>query len=129
MGRVLIADDDAETRRLLRVLFRLQGHDVRCAANGIEAVEAVRAEPPRVLVLDVMMPVLDGLAALRVLRASGSLDGVSVVVYTASSDDYTLREAARLGASELVLKGGGWDDLYGRVAKYLAESEAEATTE
>jgi CheY-like chemotaxis protein len=120
MGDILIADDDAETRRLLRLLFRLQGHDVRCAADGAAAVEAVRANPPRVLVLDVMMPVLDGLAALRALRESGSLEGVGVVMYTANPDDVAVREAVRLGVNDLVLKGRGWDELYSRVAKYLA---------
>src|SRR5688572_25383199 len=62
-------------RRLLRLLFRMNGHDTRCAANGAEALDAVRAESPKVLVLDVMMPELDGLAVLRALRASGLLDG------------------------------------------------------
>src|SRR5205814_10654441 len=98
-------------------------HEVRCAANGAEAMEAVRADSPRVLVLDVMMPELDGLGVLRALRATGLLEGLIVVVYTATSDDDTLREALCLGARELVLKGTGWDELYGRVAKHLAADD------
>jgi two-component system KDP operon response regulator KdpE len=107
-------------------LFRLQGHEVYCAANGPEAVDVVRARPPDVMVLDVAMPTVDGLAVLRTLRESGLLDGLTVVMYTANSDEPTLREAMQLGARDFILKGKGWDELYGRVARYLTPEPEHA---
>jgi CheY-like chemotaxis protein len=68
VGRVLIADDNADTREALALMLRAAGHEVADAADGEEAVERYRAEPFDVLVLDLLMPRRDGFDTLRILR-------------------------------------------------------------
>src|SRR5205823_1292279 len=69
MADILIADDNVCTRKALANLLCLQGHRVRCAADGAEAMRLLDEETPGVLVLDLTMPGMDGLAVLRHLRA------------------------------------------------------------
>ncbi|HEX6348948.1 MAG TPA: response regulator transcription factor [Candidatus Dormibacteraeota bacterium] len=106
MTRVLIADDQALVRRAFSVLLRSEpGLDVAGeAANGEEAVELARSLRPDVVLMDIRMPVLDGLEATRRIAADPELAGVHVLVLTTfESDDYIF-EALRAGASGFVLK-------------------------
>jgi DNA-binding response OmpR family regulator len=89
MARVLVVDDEADILLLVRVNLELHGHDVLLAADGPSALEAVRVERPDLMVLDVMMPGMDGWEVLR--RVKGDPDrGVSqvpVIMLTARSGD------------------------------------------
>jgi CheY-like chemotaxis protein len=103
-GRVLVVDDDATIRSLLQVTFETEGLEVETARNGAEAVTAALAEPPAVIVLDVMMPVMDGWAAAERLRADGRTRDVPVVFLTARTQDADLRRGRELGAVAYVTK-------------------------
>jgi len=69
MATVLIVDDEPDIVLFVRVNLELSGHDVRTAADGAEALEAIRADPPDVVVLDVMMPKVDGWSVLAQMKA------------------------------------------------------------
>ncbi len=66
--RLLIADDDADTRHTMRLLLERAGHDVRLASDGARAIEMQRAQPADVLITDLFMPELDGLEAIERFR-------------------------------------------------------------
>ena len=68
MARVLVADDNADTRDALALTLRAAGHTVVSASDGEEAVELYRAAPPDVLILDLLMPKRDGFETLRILK-------------------------------------------------------------
>jgi two-component system, OmpR family, response regulator len=70
-ARLLVVDDERGIRDLLAQTFRLTGFGVRCAASGVAALNAVAAEAPDVIVLDVMLGDLDGFEVARVLRRNG----------------------------------------------------------
>lgn len=68
MARVLVADDNADTRDALALILRAAGHTVVGASDGEEAVDLYRANPPDVLILDLLMPKRDGFETLRILK-------------------------------------------------------------
>ena len=97
--KILVVDDEQPVRESLRRSLRFNGYDVLTANDGLEAVEAVRSENPELLILDVMMPNMDGLEVCRTLRSEGwdrpilvltARDGVSdrVAGLDAGTDDY-----------------------------------------
>ena len=97
--KILVVDDEQAVRESLRRSLRFNGYDVLTANDGLEAVETVRAENPELLILDVMMPNMDGLEVCRTLRSEGwdrpilvltARDGVSdrVAGLDAGADDY-----------------------------------------
>jgi DNA-binding NarL/FixJ family response regulator len=111
--RVLLADDQNLVRAGFRVLLE-RGDDIEVvgeAADGAEAVDRARAARPDVVLMDIRMPVLDGLEATRRIAADELLTGVRVVVLTTFElDDYVF-EALRAGASGFLLKDIDPDDL------------------
>ena len=101
--RVLIADDDAQMRRLLRAVLEREGLACTEASDGLEALEQVAAHPPSLLLLDMDMPRLDGLGVLEELGASVSTAQLPVIMLTARGDD-TESRALELGAQDYLRK-------------------------
>lgn len=97
--RALVVEDEAAIRNLLARFFARRGFDVDTAANGEEALEIIRAEPPDVLVIDLYMPKVSGHEVLRRLRESDIDVGVICTISGHASDD-DARECLRLGAAE-----------------------------
>lgn len=93
---VLVADDEAEVRAVLGELLRAHGFEVAEAANGLETLLHVKRHRPRHVVLDVHMPRLGGLDALRRIRAFDP--SIGVVIVTGAPDEALAREAGSLGA-------------------------------
>ena len=84
MARILVADDESAIRRLLRLTLGAE-HDVLEAADGAEALRHLVRERPDVVLLDVAMPVMDGLAVCRAARAEPALDAVGIIVVSAAA--------------------------------------------
>src|SRR5690606_28640663 len=82
--RLLVVDDDRAIRESLRRALRLEGYDVTLAGDGAAALEAIRTDPPAAVVLDVMMPNVDGLTVCRVLRSEG--DRTPILMLTARTE-------------------------------------------
>jgi CheY-like chemotaxis protein len=112
--RVLVADDHEENRAWLSTLLQQIGFDVRWVANGAEAVEAFDAWAPHVVLMDLHMPVMDGFAAMRAIRARPAGRGVAIVAVTASAFDDTRDAIFEAGAD-------GWLRKPAREAQILAE--------
>src|SRR5215208_7746500 len=86
MSRVLIIEDDRETRDALTVFFEIEGYDVSCASDGREGLSEARAQHPDVILLDLMMPVLDGWGFRAEQKRDASIASIPVVVVSALSD-------------------------------------------
>jgi two-component system response regulator AtoC len=106
---ILIADDDAAHRRMLGAALESAGFACRYAADGEEAVRDATGTPPDLLLLDVRMPRLDGIAALR--RIAPALPALPVVIVTAHGDVRTAVEAMKLGARDFIEKPVDIDEL------------------
>ncbi len=83
MARILVVDDDARNLRFALAVLQRAGHEVRGAAGGAEGVDAALASAPDLVLMDVNMPGMDGIAALRRLRGDKRTAGVTVVALTA----------------------------------------------
>ena len=83
--KILIVDDDAETLRLVGLMLQRQGYQVVSASNGAQAIQMVIAEKPNLVILDVMMPDIDGFQVTQQLRANPETAYVSILMFTAKS--------------------------------------------
>jgi len=102
--RVLIADDEPTNRTLLVKLLGELGFETREAGNGAEALKEVATSPPDLLITDLAMPVLDGLAVARSLRRDPVTHGLPVLAVSASASDYTREEALNAGCNDFLPK-------------------------
>ena len=122
---ILIADDDAAHRRMLGAALESAGFPCRFAADGEEAVRSAIATPPDLVLLDVRMPRLDGIEALR--RIAQELPALPVVIVTAHGDVRTAVEAMKLGARDFIEKPVDIDELR-NVVQDILERPAPAAS-
>ena len=117
MPLVLIADDDPLLRAILEHKLALAGYLVALATHGGEALEAVQASRPDAMVLDAMMPVVDGFEVLRRLKASPELKAIPVVMLTALKGEGDIISALKLGAADYLPKPFNPDELVARMLR------------
>ena len=99
--RVLIADDDANVHQSLNVYFRKEGYDVISAFDGEEAIEKAKSAHPDMIVLDIMMPKLDGLAVCREIRREMT---TPIIMLTAKGEEIDKLLGLELGADDYITK-------------------------
>ncbi|MEV4503729.1 response regulator transcription factor [Streptomyces klenkii] len=114
---VLVVDDDPDVRAAVVDALTIEGYAVRAAADGLEALSAVAAAPPAAVVLDLAMPVLDGLAVCRRLRALG--DRTPVLVLTARDAVADRVAGLDAGADDYLVKPFALDELLARLRALL----------
>jgi two-component system response regulator MprA len=120
---VLVVDDDPELRGALTRALGLDGYDVRAVGNGKTALDAVAAEPPDVMVLDVMMPVVGGLEVCRRLRAAG--DRTPILVLTARDEIGDRVAGLDAGADDYLAKPFALEELRARLRALLRRTRIE----
>jgi response regulator RpfG family c-di-GMP phosphodiesterase len=128
MNGILVVDDDLQSRYMLEVLLQGNGHRVVTAANGAEALETARRDPPRLVVSDILMPVMDGYTLCRHWRADERLKHIPFVFYTASyteAKDQVL--GLELGAVHVIVKPEQPDILLQKVNQVLELTRAAVT--
>ncbi len=104
MADVLLVDDDPDIRAMLAFTLEDYGHTVREAADGASALVALEAAAPEILVLDLMMPALDGFGVLREMRDRGLAPDARVLILTCLTGEGDLVRGYELGADEYVTK-------------------------
>ena len=86
MTHVLVVDDHAITREPLARLLRIEGFEASVASNGFEALDKIRSSPPDIILLDLMMPKMDGVALLTELRQDARCKDIPVILMTSLSE-------------------------------------------
>lgn len=86
MSRILVADDDVNIQAVLRYCLEASGHAVLTASDGAETLEVIATETPDAVVLDLMMPVIDGIEVLETLSSDGTLSRIPMLILTARVD-------------------------------------------
>ncbi len=122
MPKVLVVDDDPGVRALVRDVLELEGYDVRLAGDGLSALHLVEVDRPDCVVLDVMMPGMDGHAVLQRIRAAEGGAGLPVVMLTAAADDAQAWQAWSEGVDYFLAKPFDPDELL-RYLDYLFTGE------
>jgi DNA-binding response OmpR family regulator len=118
-ARILVADDDPKQAELIRLYLERDGHSVLTVHNGRSALEQCRSRRPDLLVLDVMMPQVDGLDVCRIVRAESS---VAILLVTARSTEEDLLLGLDLGADDYMTKPVSPRELAARVRALLRRS-------
>jgi DNA-binding response OmpR family regulator len=113
--RILVADDDDGLRQLLRLILSREGFEVFEAANGEQALALAVAVDPAVILLDVMMPDLDGFDVCRRLKSDWRTDDVPVVFVSAAEDVARRNDVQKIGAAACIQKPIGPSDLVARI--------------
>jgi two-component system response regulator MprA len=119
-AHLFLAEDDRAVRESLVRALRLEGYEVTAVANGAEAVERLRVETPDLVLLDVMMPFVDGVSVCRDLRASGSR--VPVLMLTARTEVGDRVTGLDAGADDYLPKPFDLDELLARIRALLRRS-------
>ena len=113
--RLLIVDDDATLRDLLRLHLQGAGYSVRAAPDAAEAIRAVLAEKPDLIVSDINMPYMSGMELLEALRSDPATADIPLMVLTASDSDDDHAKARRLGVAGYLVKPIRVDQLLGAI--------------
>lgn len=123
--RILVVDDEPRMIGFIRMNLELEGYQVIEAHNGLEALEAIRTQLPDLVLLDVMMPQLDGFETLRMLREFSS---IPVIMLTAKGEEDDKVYGLELGADDYVTKPFSSRELSSRVRAVLRRAETPTTS-
>ena len=102
--KILVVDDDPDIVEILRYNLSLAGYDVKSASNGKEAIKKAKIFIPEIILLDVMMPEMDGIEACRLIREIPSLNNTRIIFLSARNEDYTQISAFDAGADDYISK-------------------------
>lgn len=120
MARILVAEDNAEIRALVSSILSEGGHKVSVAQNGRQALDLMAGESPDLLVLDIMMPQVDGYTVLKELKASGHRDNMKILVLTAKTSESDWVRGYKLGADAYITKPFDIDELTNQIEELLS---------
>ena len=119
-ARVLVVDDDPVIQKLLKVNFEMEGYEVLSAADGAEGLDQARSGKPQVIILDVMMPKMNGLEVLAALKAeTGGLETIPVILLSAKAQAGDVQAGLDKGADAYVTKPFDPLDLLERVGNLI----------
>lgn len=117
---VLVVDDDPVIQKLLQVNFEMEGYSVITAGDGEEGLAKAQAEHPAAVVLDVMMPKMDGLEVARRLKADPDTQGIPIILLSAKAQQADIQAGTATGAEEYLTKPFDPLELLQRVGELIA---------
>ena len=121
---ILVADDEPALLRLMEFVLAKQGHNLITATNGEEALAEARRQRPDLIVLDIMMPRMDGYQVAEAIRADADLKGTPIIMLSAKAQDEDIARGLEAGVDQYVTKPFSPDELTALVTNYL---ERDAT--
>ena len=125
--RILLVEDDPKTREMVALYLQREGYDVATAGDGVRALEVAKEREPHLVVLDLMLPRLDGLAVCRALRESPAPPGIIMVTARTTEEDKLT--GLDLGADDYVTKPFSARELMARVRAVLRRAAEEDVLE
>ncbi len=123
MAKVLVVEDEPEIAQMVKLQFELEGFAAQVAPGGLEALEMVEEEKPDLIVLDIMMPRVDGWEVLLKLKSQPSTRDIPVIVLSAKGEDISKITAFRIGADDYLVKPFSSEELIVRSKKALGRRE------
>lgn len=118
---ILVAEDDRYYGNIFKAKLTKEGYDVALAIDGRQAIEMAKEKSPDLILLDLIMPVMDGFEALQGFKADPKTKDIPVVVVSNLGQDEDIQRAVKLGAEEFIIKANlSIQDLMGKIRHYLA---------
>lgn len=121
-GEILVVDDEPNIVLSLEFLMKKEGYGVRTASNGVEALDAIREAKPDLVLLDVMMPRMDGYEVCEAIRKDPELDAVRIVMLTAKGREVEREKGLALGADDYITKPFATRDLVEKVRQFMSSA-------
>ncbi len=122
MARILIVDDSPTTAQMNKAALEEEGHEVFLAFDGEEGLKKARETMPELVVLDVMLPKMDGFSVCRLLKFDEKFSRIPVILLTAKASDKDKQTGLGVGADEYMVKDEGFEALVGLVRKHLKKT-------
>ena len=123
MARILIVDDNADIRRLIGTILATSDHNLAYAEDGEKALDVIKRTSPELVVLDVMMPKMDGFMVLKQMRVMGLRDTTKVLMLTAKSNESDWVRGYKLGADSYLTKPFDPEELHKAVDELFSMSK------
>jgi len=127
MNKILLVDDDPDILEFLAYNFQLEGYEVSTAGDGKEAIEQAKATKPDLIIMDVMMPIMDGIEATNELRNIPELAETIIIFLTARGEDYSQLAGYDAGADDYITKPVKPKILISKVKALLRRAGQSAT--
>ena len=121
-AKILVVDDEVNITQILEFSMGAEGYEVITASNGEEAIDKARKEQPDLIILDIMMPRIDGYEACRILKANPLTKNIPVVLLTAKGRDVDKRLGYEVGATDYIVKPFYMAELVARIKTVLRRS-------
>ncbi len=127
---LLIVEDEQDLLELLRYNLQREGYEVRTASTGEQGLQQVRANPPDLVLLDLMLPAMDGLEVCRAIKSRSETADIPIIMLTAKGEEADIVRGLELGADDYVVKPFSPRVLLARIAAVMRRAEgAEASTD
>ena len=126
---ILVVDDEEDLLELVRYNLTKEGYRVECVGTGEDALKAARRQPPDLIVLDLMLPAVDGLEVCRRLKADSKTRDVPIIMLTAKSEESDMVAGLERGADDYVAKPFSPRVLSARIKALLRRKEAQQQAE
>ena len=127
MGRILIVEDEMNIRQLVRYNLEKDGFQIFEAADGLQGLKLAKIEKPDLVLLDLMLPEMDGLEVCRMLKGNPSTAALPIIMLTAKSEEIDKVIGLELGADDYMTKPFSPRELVARVKAVLRRSQKETT--
>lgn len=128
-ARILVVEDDVDISNMLKIYFTSQGYDVDVALRGSEALEKTRHNMPHLIVLDIMLPDIDGYEVCRRLRTSTRTSHIPIIFLTQKDERSDRLQGLELGADDYITKPFDIEELRLRVQNAIKRAERESLTD
>lgn len=125
---ILIVEDEQQNRKLIRDVLQLKGYRTIEAVNGVEGVEMAKQYKPDLILMDVQLPVMDGIEATRIIKEDNITQTIPVVAITAYAMPGDKERVLNAGCTDYISKPVHIKELLSRVADYLEERNTESST-
>ena len=119
--RILVVEDDADLRTILRLQLLSSGYEITETGNGAEGFAAIQEDTPDCVILDLMMPVMDGFGFLKRVRSLMALQDIPILILTASEDERNKMRGFQYQADSYMSKPYDLDELTEEVGRLIAE--------
>lgn len=117
--RILIVDDDSDSRTILTCILEDGGYEVGVAKDGVEALQEIEDHPPDLVLLDVMMPGKNGFEVCESVKSNPKMSHITIIMISAKSDPISQEKALMLRASDYIIKPINPSEVLRRVRKFL----------
>ena len=126
---VLVVDDEFEIRQLLATMLTMMGYESFMAQDGLDALEKIPQYQPDILILDVMMPRMDGLTLCRQLRRDAETAELPIIMLSGKAHQEAIQEGLQAGANRYLIKPTGLDELTRNINEVLGETAVKKKIE